>query len=250
MSVKAETSARAQARSERKAAATPATKRPLRTKAKGALRKKALGQPVGASPRALHYSVALPRGDRGAVARLAIQGVIGLVAAVPETEATRLLASAERAAVPEERIMAWLRVEDTDRKDDALEAAFRRGDERKAALLREPTMLTGEAAAARLGVSRETINKRAQQGKLLALEFAKRGKRYPDWQFEDRLAGSPIERVMTALTPLEPWERYRFFTQKQPGTGGQTPIEALRQGALDAVCRAAEAWTEGGQGGG
>jgi hypothetical protein len=99
-------------------------------------------------------------------------------------------------------------------------------------------------------VSRETINKRAQRGQLLALEFAKRGKRYPDWQFDERLAGAPVERVLAALATLEPWARYRFFTQPQPGLGGRTPVEALRQGAVDAVRQAAESWATGEQGGG
>lgn len=250
MPVKAHTLVPGRSPKVRKPEVTATIKRLVLKRKKDRLLKKFLPRTVGTSSRRGPHAITLPRGARGDVIRLALEGVIDRVASVPEREVVRILAAAEQAAVPQERILAWLRVEDRDRTADPLEVAFRRGDERKAALLREPTMLTGEAAAARLGVSRETINKRAQQGRLLALEFAKRGKRYPEWQFEERLVGLPIERVLASLASLEPWARYRFFTQKQPGTGGRTPVEALQQGELDAVCRAAETWARGEQGGG
>ena len=250
MAVKARTLVGPRSRSGSKPSVKAVAKRSAVNKRKSRVLKQAVQRTVGASSLKGPHRITLPRGPRGEVIRLAIEGVIGRVAAVPEREVTRILAAAEQAAAPEARILEWLRVEDRDRTEPVLEAAFQRGDERKAALLREPTMLTGEAAAARLGVSRETINKRAQQGKLLALEFAKRGKRYPDWQFEDRLVGPPVERVLAALMYLPPWERYRFFTQRLPGTAGRTPIEALRLGEVEAVRRAAETWAEGEQGGG
>ncbi len=250
MTVKAQTLAGPQSGTRSKPRVKTVAKRSAVNKRKSRVLKQVVQRTAGSSSRKGPHTYTLPRGPRGAVIRLAIEGVIGRVAAVPEREVTRILAAAERAAVPEARILDWLRVEDRDRAEPALETAFRRGDERKAALLREPTMLTGEAAAARLGVSRETINKRAQQGRLLALEFAKRGKRYPDWQFEDRLVGPPVESVLAALASLEPWERYRFFTRRLPGTKGRTPIEAMRQGEIEAVRRAAETWAASEQGGG
>ena len=217
--------------------------------------KQAAGKVGRTSGRAVTLSVTLPKGSRGEVARLAIHSVLGRVAAVPEREATRILAEARDAAVPEARVMSWLRVEHrgvepAETAETALDAAFRRGDARRAAILRDPAMLTGEAAAARLGVSRETINKRSQQGRLLALEFAKRGKRYPEWQFEESVAGRPLESVLAAFGSRDAWEQYRFFTQTQPGLGGRTPVEALRRGEVAAVKSAAEEWVAGEQGGG
>jgi len=214
--------------------------------------KQTAGKVGRTSGREVTLSVTLPSGSRGEVARLAIHSVLGRVAAVPEREATRILAEARNAAVPEARVMSWLRVEDrgVEPAETALEAAFRRGDARRAAILRDPAMLTGEAAAARLGVSRETINKRSQQGRLLALEFAKRGKRYPEWQFEERVVGRPFESVLAAFGTREPWEQYRFFVQVLPELGGRTAVEALRQGEVEAVQSAAQRWAAGEQGGG
>lgn len=198
------------------------------------------------------FSMSFPSGARGDVAKLAVQGVLESVGRMPERAAERILADARAASAPASRVMEWLRDGGRSRSDreQAMELAFRRGDERRAAILRDPRLLTGEAAAERLGVSRETINKRAQQGKLLALEFGKRGKRYPEWQFEDGVAGAPLESVLVALGSADSWQRFRFFGQAQVGLDGLTPIEALGQGMADRVIRAAEGWAAGEQGGG
>jgi excisionase family DNA binding protein len=198
------------------------------------------------------FSMAFPRGARGDVAKLAVQVVLESVGRMPERAAEQILADVRGASAPASRVMEWLRDGGRTRSDreQAIEQAFGRGDERRAAILRDPALLTGEAAAERLGVSRETINKRAQQGKLLALQFGKRGKRYPQWQFEDGVAGAPLESVLVVLRSADAWQRYRFFTQLQPALGGRTPVEALRQGMADRVIRAAEGWFAGDQGGG
>jgi hypothetical protein len=198
------------------------------------------------------FSMSFPGGARGEVAKLAVQGVLESVGRMPEEAAERILAAARGASAPASRIVEWLRDGGRSRSDreQVLELAYRRGAERRAVILRDPTMLTGEAAASRLGVSRETINKRAQQGKLLALEFGKRGKRYPEWQFEDRVIGAPLESVLVALGSVGAWQRFRFFTQSQPALGGRTPVEALRRGMAERVIQAAEIWAEGDQGGG
>jgi hypothetical protein len=242
----------------RKAAGTKTAVVPVRDKgrAPAGIAAKAVGKPVqrviaqrgsGAS-----LAVELPTGPRREVAQLAIRGILTRLAAVPASEATRLLASVRGLESPETRVIDWLRVDPRPAPslEQALEAAHRRADDRKAAILKDPSMLSGEAAGQRLGVSRETINSRAQQGRLLALEFGKRGRRYPDWQFQDRIAGPPLEGVLAALAALDPWEQYRFFTQPQPALGGRTPVDALRAGEAEAALQAAVSWTGGEQGGG
>jgi predicted DNA-binding protein (UPF0251 family) len=185
-------------------------------------------------------------------AELAVRRVLELL----ETEATRIAGDLERLDDPARQLTVIFgrergaAVREANTPQAALEQAFVRADQRKAAILRDPAMLTGEAAAERLGVSRETINRRAQQGRLLALEFAKRGKRYPEWQFEESVAGRPLESVLAALGSLGDWERYRFFTKKQPELGDRTPVDALRGGAAEAVRSVALGWAAGEQGGG
>ena len=196
------------------------------------------------------FPMSFPSGARGDVAKLAVQEVLESVGRIPARAAERILAEALGASAPASRVMEWLRDGGRSRSNrkQTMQQAFRRGDERRAAILRDPSMLTGEAAAERLGVSRETINKRAQQGKLLALEFGKRGKRYPEWQFEDGVAGAALESVLKALGSVDAWQRFRFFSQAQVALGGRTPIEALRQRMAERVVREAEGWAAGEQG--
>lgn len=136
----------------------------------------------------------------------------------------------------------------------ALARAFARAEMSKADILRRPEMLSGEALAEQLGVSRATVDNRRVAGKLLALEFgSKRGVRYPQWQCEfvsetaDRVV---FESILTSLAPVGTWGQYRFFKQSSPALGGHTPIEALLEGRATEVARVAQSWANGDQGGG
>jgi hypothetical protein len=73
-------------------------------------------------------------------------------------------------------------------------------------------MLTPAEAARALGLTAPAVNDRFRAGKLIALEAGVRGRRYPAWQFEDEVAGEPLDAVLEALKGLNPWTRYRFFT--------------------------------------
>jgi hypothetical protein len=135
----------------------------------------------------------------------------------------------------------------------ALELAFIRGDARKSEILQQPDMLNGEALAARLGLSRATVNNRRLAGNLLALDFGtKRGVRYPAWQcelVEDREGRESFEAILQTLAPLGAWSRYRFFVQPAPALAGATPIDALRAHRVHEVAELAQTWVEGTQGG-
>lgn len=100
-----------------------------------------------------------------------------------------------------------------------------------------PEMLTGEALAPRLGLSRATVALRRQAGRLLALESGtKRGFRYPAWQIRHLLnpvTRGSFEEALQALAPRGPWAAYRFFTEPC-GAGGPTPLALLDAGDLPA----------------
>jgi len=136
----------------------------------------------------------------------------------------------------------------------ALERAFARADETHAALVNRADMVTGEAIAERLNLSRTTIDNRRIAGQLLALELGtKRGLRYPEWQCEfltDPQTRSAYEKTLRTLGSLGAPAKYRFFTQTAPALGGRTPIEALRGGEFTAVAEVARTWRDGEQGGG
>ena len=116
--------------------------------------------------------------------------------------------------------------------------AVKAGDYFRDAAWASDEMLSSDDAAARLHMSREALNKRRQAGKVLGLEAAKRGVRYPKWQFEDRVRPSVAE-LLSTLTHLDPWGHYLFFTQGEPLLGGITPLGALRRGEAAEVIRVA-----------
>jgi hypothetical protein len=136
----------------------------------------------------------------------------------------------------------------------ALERAFERAEHSKLQVLQRPDMLNGETLAAQLGLSRATVDNRRQAGTLLALDLgSKRGFRYPGWQsglLEEQHRRNTYERVLKRLKSVGAWSRYRFMTQHSPALHGKSPLDALLDGADDAVLRAADTWAAQEQGGG
>lgn len=134
---------------------------------------------------------------------------------------------------------------DTDRIDGALEAARARGRILAARVLDQDDMLTADAFAERLGVSRVTVNARRQRRELLGLDGAKRGFRFPAWQVdEDGKAFEALPRLFDLLGP-SPWSVYRFLTQRHNALRGGTAREALRAGRTRQVIDAAESLARG-----
>jgi hypothetical protein len=101
------------------------------------------------------------------------------------------------------------------------------------------TMSASEVAKL-LGISRQAVDKRRTEGKLLAVEPPKRGNRYPVWQFGRRGVLDGLETVLAALKEHDAWAQVRFMTSGNHRLGGKTPIERLRAGDLASVVRAAE----------
>lgn len=131
------------------------------------------------------------------------------------------------------------------RLDEALEAARQRGRLRSADILSNDDMLTAEAFAERLGVSRVTVNARRQKHELLALDGAKRGFRFPEWQVDDEgKAFEALPRLFELLGP-SPWEIYRFLTQRHSVLNGASGKDALRRGQTNQVVQAAESLARG-----
>ncbi|WP_439571506.1 hypothetical protein [Sphingomonas sp.] len=127
----------------------------------------------------------------------------------------------------------------------ALDAARERGRILAAQILDRDDMLTADAFAERLGVSRMTVNSRRQRNELLGLSGAKRGYRFPDWQVdEDGRAFAVLPRLFELLGG-NPWTVYRFLTQHHNVLGGVTGRDALRKGDVERVIAAAQGVAEG-----
>jgi hypothetical protein len=131
------------------------------------------------------------------------------------------------------------------RLEHALVAARRRGRLRAVEILGGKEMLTADEFASRLGVSRVTVNARRQKHELLALDGAKRGFRFPEWQVDDD--GKPLD-VLPRLFELlgeDPWTVYRFLVQRHAALDGMTAKDALLRGEEKEVLEAAEGVAQG-----
>lgn len=129
--------------------------------------------------------------------------------------------------------------------NEPLAGARLRGIEAKRHMLAEEGgALTAAEAADFLQVSRQAIDKRRKEGKLLALELGKKGYWYPAWQFG--LKGFP--QVLAELSNHNEWEKLNFFLNPSEALSDRTPLEVLRKTPheLQDVLNAAAAYGEQG----
>lgn len=133
----------------------------------------------------------------------------------------------------------------TDVLADALDEARARGRVQIADILARPEMLSADAFADQLGTTRMTVNTKRRQNQVLALDGAKRGYRFPNWQIGQD--GKPFAVLPQLFERLGggAWTVYRFLLQKHPELGGLTAREALLKGRTQDVLDAAEATAEG-----
>lgn len=127
----------------------------------------------------------------------------------------------------------------------ALQEARERGRKRVAEIISEDDMLTAEAFAELLGVSRVTVNARRQKGQVLGLDGAKRGFRFPAWQLDDD--GRPFAALpqLQEILGGSAWAAYRFLVTPQDVLSGQTGLEALQNGRSEEVIEAARGIAQG-----
>jgi hypothetical protein len=108
----------------------------------------------------------------------------------------------------------------------ALKHAYARGAVAAAEILAGSDMLSSDAIAERLGMSREAVNQKRRRGELLGLEGAKRGVRFPAWQL--RKDGLPLPALRDLQTALgAPWAVFRFLRQRHPELGMKTGLQAI-----------------------
>ena len=91
--------------------------------------------------------------------------------------------------------------------------------------------LSSDEIAEKLNATRETINAWRKSGKLLGVEGAKRGVRYPLDQLGANYAPLPIEDIIRELNG-DHWAAWRFLAGPIHELGGRTGFELLRAGKL------------------
>lgn len=102
--------------------------------------------------------------------------------------------------------------------------------------LDQPHMLTAEDFSTLLHVSRETINQWRKAGKVIGVQGAKRGFRFPNWQINDRgQLYAAVEHILKELDG-DHWAAWRFLEERIPEIG-DIGFRALAAGKEDALLR-------------
>src|SRR5215472_16334688 len=133
----------------------------------------------------------------------------------------------------------------TIRPRDPLAGARLRGIEAKRQLLEaEGGSLSSAEAAKLLKISRQAVDKRRREKRLLGVELGKKGYHYPTWQFGLR----NVEDVLDALGDRDEWEKLNFFLNSSDLLDDRTPLDVLQagKGELTDVINAAASYGEHG----
>jgi hypothetical protein len=123
----------------------------------------------------------------------------------------------------------------SDALNDALGAARRRGAETVAEILKRPDMLTVRAFAALIRTSPKAVNQQLKDGDVLGVRGTNRGMRFPRWQLTDDGRPLPGLRSLFQILGGDPWTVFRLLTQRHNELNGQTALEAIKSGRLEAV---------------
>jgi len=90
------------------------------------------------------------------------------------------------------------------------------------------------------GASRQAIDKRVQEGSLLAVPGPSNRRSYPTLQFNpDGTVVDGLKAVREVLPTSSPWTILNFLAQPDDRLRGRKPIEVLKEGKIDLVVEAA-----------
>jgi hypothetical protein len=90
------------------------------------------------------------------------------------------------------------------------------------------------------GISRQAIDKRVQEGSLLAVPGPSNRRSYPTLQFNpDGTVVDGLRAVCEALPTTNPWTILNFLAQPDDRLHGQKPIDVLKEGKVDLAVEAA-----------
>jgi hypothetical protein len=91
------------------------------------------------------------------------------------------------------------------------------------------------------GVSRQAVDKRVQEGSLLAVPGPSNRRSYPTLQFNsDGTVVDGLKAVSEALPTRNPWTILNFLAQPDDRLSGRKPIDMLKEGKISLVVEAAQ----------
>ncbi len=108
--------------------------------------------------------------------------------------------------------------------------------------------MSAEETARYLGFTKQSVLNAYHAGKLLGWRTEKQGAiRFPVWQFAEHHRLPGLQAVLTKLNAgqiLDEWGKIGFFLQTHATPKGRRPLDLLREGRVDPVLEAAEAYVQ------
>ncbi len=129
-------------------------------------------------------------------------------------------------------------------RNSLLPARLRWLRDRERLLEAEGSVIPATDVATLLHMTRQGVDKRRKEGRLLGLSVGRREYLYPLWQFAQGGTLLGLEAALKALAPLDPWGQVAFLLSGDARLGGQRPLDLLRRGEVDPVVAAAEQYGE------
>ncbi len=117
---------------------------------------------------------------------------------------------------------------------------------RKRLLEAEGGVLGAQAFADRLDITRQAVNRRRTAGKLISLELARHGYRYPTWQLDDKGVLDGIPQALAAFDDIDDWTRFAWFLNANILLDDRRPLDLLREGDPQPVIEAASRYGQHG----
>ncbi len=122
-----------------------------------------------------------------------------------------------------------------------------RGRRQKEELLNaEGGTASSSAMGELLSITRQAVDQRRKEGKLLALQPGGRAYRYPVWQVDDDGTLNGLKEVLDILEEQDPWMSMQFFLRENPRLQNRRPLDVLREGTEAGLQRVREAATSYG----
>jgi hypothetical protein len=133
--------------------------------------------------------------------------------------------------------------------EEVIAGAQLRGlDARQQVLDAEGGTLSAEQMARRLHLTRQAVDLRRRNHRLIGLPVGRHGYRYPIWQLGHAGTWPWVPRMINALAPHDSWQQVFFLLSPHPDLEGETPLNALRGGRIEEVITLARTYASYGLG--
>lgn len=172
---------------------------------------------------------------------------IGIVSGVlDESELARLAAEPTDLimlyrALSEPAVLQAVAAQDPDVVDH-----WRWAQMRRRLLEAEGGTLGAQDFADQLDISRQSVTRRRQAGKLVALDLGRHGFRYAAWQLDDGGVVDGIPEALAAFEDIDQWMQYAWFLNANTILDDRRPLDLLRKGDTQPVIRAASRYGKHG----